>query len=154
MRWPRFGQDPIDKLTTKVSDIDHRLVEMQDQLSMLRPALAGLAGLDNVTAGIADLVGVLSPLHSMALRPQLPRREVVDAIGRIQAAAATETEWISSIAVPNAQIPFIGEAPAPARVAAPAVAPAAVPAPASISVPPAAPIAQAPWPGTSTGGAP
>jgi hypothetical protein len=108
--------NPIDELQYAVADMDNRLGDVhnrlgnvQDQIILLGPALAGLAGLDNVAAGVAQLVEVLAPIGRLGNPPQAPEDNVVDAIERVLAAIGPEQATIDAVPVPEAPVGFIGE---------------------------------------------
>jgi hypothetical protein len=102
-------QDPIVELRTAVHGVEDRLVSVQDQLDGLRPALAGLAGLDNVSAGLAQIVEVLAPLRDLSNGPAPPPPNVEAAIERVERAIGPELK-VRGVEVSDEQIRYIGEA--------------------------------------------
>ncbi len=99
------------KLQEDVSDIKSELGQVRDMIDMLKPALAGLAGLDNIAAGVADIAEVLAPLNEFGNRPVPPRAAVTAAIGRIRGAIEViPPEFLDVTGIPAAAIEFIGAA--------------------------------------------
>jgi hypothetical protein len=104
-------QGATAKLQEDVTEIKSELGQVKDMIDMLKPALAGLAGLDNIAAGVADIAEVLAPLSDVGGRPRLPRPAVTAAIGRIRGAVEViPPEHLDVTAIPAAAIEFIGAA--------------------------------------------
>jgi hypothetical protein len=104
-------QSATAKLQEDVTEIKSELGQVKDMIDMLKPALAGLAGLDNISQGISELVGVLTPVGELGNRPTPPRAAVTAAIGRIRGAVEViPPEHLDVKAIPAAAIGFIGAA--------------------------------------------
>ena len=102
-------RDAVADMDNRLGNVDNRLGNVQDQIILLGPALAGLAGLDNVAAGVAQLVEVLAPIGRLGNPPQAPEDNVVDAIERVLDVIGPEQAPIDAVPVPEDPVGFIGE---------------------------------------------
>jgi hypothetical protein len=101
--------DRVGNMDDRLGNIDDRLGNVHERIILLAPALAGLAGLDNIAAGVAELVEVLAPIGRLGNPPQAPEDNVVDAIERVLAAIGPELATIDAVPVPEAPVGFIGQ---------------------------------------------
>jgi hypothetical protein len=88
--------------------MEARLEGVESHLEAMVPGLAALAGLDGISRGIADLVGVLEPIQELGVPQAPPEKSVIVAIDRVREALGPELVIRDPIPVPNRRIRYIG----------------------------------------------
>lgn len=107
------GKDPgeqVDELRAAVNEVDDKVSKVQKQLDSLQPALASLAGLDNVAVGVAELVQILEPIRDLAGPPAQLDQPALDAIQRIDTASPRPPGLlVDAVTVADQPITYIGQ---------------------------------------------
>ena len=98
----------IAELGNQVAANNRATTDLQNTVDLMRPSLAALAGLDGISKGVSELVGVLQPLRNLGNPPAPPEKPVVDAIARVRRGIGPEAR-VDGVLVSDAPIPYIGQ---------------------------------------------